>query len=139
MPSQQNFEPPAYMEVGSTGKAVNPLLRFLQIWSLKNIRPGLEPIVVDGMFGEVGGAWMAEWQTSKGLEPDGGCGPATRAAMITDGFNFVEEAKKTGQPYLSTFKQPDGTPDLFWGPEIEPTESMAGAILKLGLRWDDSA
>jgi hypothetical protein len=129
MADRLKTDPPSYMESGSYGPAANPVLAFLNRWAVEN-ELGPTGIVEDEDYGVLGSRWMEQYQVSHGLEPDKGCGPRTRNAMLGDGFDFVQEANAAGGN-MTVFFQPDET-ILYWGPGIEPQmdRQVAEALLE---------
>ena len=119
------YEPPPYLERGSKGPIVDKLLVFLTQWAKKN-RRGETGIVEDGVLGNKGVHWLTEYQKASGLEPDGGCGPQTRAQLLKDGFDFNEEAQNTDGK-VSGYVQLDGT-TLYWVSGIQATEDVDLAL-----------
>lgn len=85
---------PDYMQPGSTGPGVTPLLEFLARFAEKECGNANHGIKVDEEFGDKGREWLAEYQRRRGLAPDGACGPMTRECLHErDGFDFVNEAR----------------------------------------------
>lgn len=119
------FPPPPYMEPGSKGKAVNPVLKFLDDWAQRN-KKGPTGIKLDDEYGPTGVRWMKEYQKAHGLDTDGGCGPKTRAQMKKDGFDFNKELSQTGES-ITMFAQPGGHSALYWGPGISYTDERGSA------------
>jgi hypothetical protein len=128
------------MQPGSRGVAANALLSFLAGWSiwfrLARARVALladledgdtegfndvpADIDVDGLYGGIGEKWLKMFQQTNGLEPDGGCGPVTREALMKAGFNFEEAVLTSGGKSLMV--QPDGSVVLFIAPNLPFTE-----------------
>jgi hypothetical protein len=107
------------MQPGSHGPAVNPMLRWINSWAIgQDLGP--TGIVEDDDFGGVGKGWVMQYQASKGLTADGGCGPDTRKAMFGDGFDLEQAMKDLGDVELTCFVQPNGAGPLYWAPGICP-------------------
>jgi hypothetical protein len=105
------MEFPRYMEKGSRGPAVNLILAFLIGWG----RGDIKDVVPDADYGEKGAGHMKRFQTSHGLDADGGCGPETRSFLLNRyGFDFEAAAQATGG--TTVFVQDDGT-EISWSPE----------------------
>lgn len=107
------MEFPRYMEKGSHGAAANVLLGFLSSWAA--VQTGLvwgHGITCDGLYGAAGASLMMDIQRAHGLEPDGGCGPATRQ-MLNDEYGFDLETEARAAGGTTYFFQPDGPP-VIW-------------------------
>ncbi len=107
---------PKYLEKGSKGPAVVPLLAFLVGWGFGwcEVPDGFK---ADDELGELGMKLIAKYQEDNGLSVEGGCGPQMRANLLDHGFDFELAACSAGSD-LTTFVQPDGT-KVEWSPRMD--------------------
>ena len=114
--------------VSKTGKELhNFFLRFLDLWA-KDKGLGPTGIILDRKLGATGVRWLREFQKANRLGMQSVCGPLTRAKMLYEGFDFVNEARAVD--VVDKYVQLDGEV-LYWSCGIEATTNEVTAVRRL--------
>lgn len=108
---------PTYLEKGSKGPAVVPLLVFLLTWASLFGEEVPEGFQTDDELGERGMLLIAKYQEFEGLTVEGGCGPEMRASLLSR-YNFDFELVANSVGGETIFVQPDGQ-QISWSPEAK--------------------
>lgn len=101
---------PRFMNKGSLG----PVPEQLQAWLKERYQD--PELTADGDYGDRTAANVGKVQAEAHQKKDGHCGPNTRGALKSRGFDFKAIAMATSE--ITRFRQPDDY-DIYWSPEME--------------------